>query len=166
MLKKITICVIGVICVLVCSACKQRAPITVSFYDISGALSSDHTIKIMFAEEKDYEELCVDILLKSNKDTMLIVFKEFGEEKVSINLKAGETVSLDEYMIFNLSKEQTESLVGYGDVLTTTIVINSSANAKLTFKAVVGEKENNQFKQKHSISKEFELNVMAKNQNE
>lgn len=166
MLKKIAIYyLVVVLSVCVLSSCQERKPITVSFYDISGAYSPDHTIKIMFSEEKDYENLYVDILLKSDKDTTLVIFPEFGENKVTLSLTAGKTVSLDEFMLFNLEEEQTESMVGYSDVLTTIIVINSSQNAKLTLQAIVGEKENNQFKQKYIVSQEYTLDVMAKGSN-
>ena len=91
-----------------------------------------------------------------------MLFKEFEHKKTTINIEAGKTISLDEYMLFNLENEQTDSMVGYGDVLTTTIVINSSENAKITLIAIVGEKENNEFKQKFVVSKKYDLDVVAK----
>ena len=142
---------------------RERTPLTVTFIDVSGALSTDHTIKISFAEEKDYEDYYIDILVKCDTDDVeLTIFQEFAseEDKIKIILgKDGGYVSLDEYKLFNMEEEQTDSMVGYVDALTTNLVVNSSKDATLTFLAVVGEKEQNNFKQIGAVSKEYTLNV-------
>ena len=62
--------------------------------------------------------------------------------------------------IFALKQEQQDSMVGYGDVLATTLVINSSLNANLTLLAVIGEKQDGGFKRISQVSKEYNLNVL------
>lgn len=144
----------------------DRQPLTVTFIDVSGAMSADHTISIKFSEEKDYEDYYVDILVKSDTDNVtLTMFQEFAkdDDKVNINLdNDGNFVSLDEYKLFNLENEQTDSMVGYGDVLSTTLVVNSNKDATLTFLAVIGEKNNGEFKQVREVSKKYTLRVREK----
>ena len=144
----------------------MRVPYTVTFIDVSSALSTDHTISIKFSEEKDFEEKYVDILVKSDTDGVeLTLFQEFAKDKQKIYLnldKSSGYVSLDEYKLFNLQKEQTDSMVGYVDVLATTLVVNSNKDAKITFLAVIGEKDDTGFKRIGEVSKEYELNVKKK----
>ena len=68
-------------------------------------------------------------------------------------------VSLDEYKLFNLQKEQTDSMVGYADVLSTTLVVNSNKDATLTFLAIIGENKDGEFNKIGEVSKEYTLNV-------
>ena len=165
-MKKIAIYYLTVImCACVFSACqmRKRAPLTITFYDVSSAMSTDHTIKIQFAEEKDYEDYYVDILLKSDtNDVELTIFKELSDKNDKTTIKidnANKYISLDEYKIFNLESEQTDSMVGYADVLQTTIVINASKDATLTLLAVVGEKDGENFNQIAKVSNEYVLKV-------
>ena len=150
------------------SACEvvDRKPLTVTFIDVSGAMSADHTITIRFSEEKDYNDYYVDILVKSDTDDVeLTLFQEFAkdDEKIKLSLsKDDDYISLDEYKLFNLEKEQTDSMVGYGDVLTTTLVINSNKEAVLTFLGVIGQKNENEFIKVAEVSKEYTLTVKKK----
>lgn len=141
----------------------KRQPLTVTFIDVSGALSTDHTIKISFAEEKDYEDYYIDILVKSDKNVELTLFQEFAndQDKIKLNLTAnGEYVSLDEYKLFNVEEEQTDSMVGYSDALVTNLVVNSNKDATLTFLAIIGEKKNEKFNKIAEVSKEYSLKVL------
>lgn len=139
----------------------KRQPLTVTFIDISGAMSTDHTIKISFTEEKEYEEYYIDILVKANKNTQLTLYREFASKEEKITLNVGENyVSLDEYNLFNLKQEHNDSMVGYGNVLATNLVINSSENAKVTFIAVIGEKKDGNFNQIAAVSNEYNLQVL------
>ena len=164
-MKKIFLIIMLVFCVSCTIGCQQnqRTPLTVTFIDVSGANSADHTIKISFAEEKDYEDYYVDILVKSSIETNLVIFQEFAKEEDKVSLSVGkEYISLDEHKVFNLEQEQTDSMVGYGDALQTTIVVNSSKDATLTFLAVIGEKQEGQFKQIGIVSKEYTLKFNQK----
>ena len=115
----------------------NRKPLTVTFIDVSGALSSDHTIKISFAEEKDYEDYFIDILVKADREVELTFFQEYASDEDKITLNVGNKyVSLDEYKLFNLEEEQQDSMVGYADALVTNLVVNSSDDAVLTFLAI------------------------------
>ena len=164
-MKKVCLYLFLTLCLILIMGCEmgERKPLTVTFMDVSGALSTDHTIKISFAEEKDYEEYYVDILVRCDTDDVeLTLFQEFAkdEDKIKINIGTNSGfVSLDEYKIFNMEEEQTDSMVGYVDALTTNLVVNSSKDATLTLLAVVGEKENGKFKQVAEVSKEYTLNV-------
>ena len=167
--KKI-IMVLILCCIMFCCGCStQRSPISVTFVDISGAMSTDHTINIKFSQEDDYKDKYVDILIKSDTDGVeLTLFKEFSSEndKIKLKLDIGTGyVSLDEYKLFNLEKEQTDSMVGYADVLATNLVINSNKDATLTFLAVIGENENGDFKTISEISKTYTLKVLKHTQN-
>ena len=126
-------------------------------------MSTDHTINIKFSEEKDYNNYYVDILVKSDTDDVeLTLFQEFAsnEDKIKINLsKQTGYVSLDEYKLFKLEYEQTDSMVGYADVLATTLVVNSNKDAKLTFLAIIGEKQDGSFIKVGEVSKEYALEV-------
>lgn len=162
-MRKILVFILfGMFLLVGCNA-KERFPLTVTFVDVSSALSTDHTVSVKFAEEKDYEEYYIDILVKSDTDDLTLkIFKEFSlpEENVVLSLnKNSGYISLDEYKIFNLEEEQTDSMVGYVDALTTTFVVNANKDANITLLAVVGEKENDTFKTKAVISKEFVLEV-------
>lgn len=170
--KKIPILTIMLVgfCITFCACSSQtRIPLTVTFVDVSGALSADHTISIKFSDEKDFEEKYIDILIKSDTDDVeLTLFQEFAsdEDKVTISLsKSTGYVSLDEYKLFNLEKEQTDSMVGYGDALATTIVVNSNKDASLTFLAIIGEKQDGEFKKIGEVSKEYTLKVKQKQNN-
>lgn len=166
--KKIVILLICIGISIFFSGCEsaERNPISVTFIDVSGAMSADHTITINFSEEKNYEKYYIDILVKSDTDGVeLTLFQEFAkdEDKVKINLnKDTGYISLDEYKLFKLEKEQTDSMVGYGDVLTTTIVVNSNKEAELTFLGVIGEKQDGNFKKVGEVSKEYTLKVRQK----
>lgn len=164
-MKRICVYLFIILCLILVMGCEmiRRNPLTVTFIDVSGALSTDHTIKISFAEEKDYADYYIDILVKCDTDDVeLTLFQEFarnqGKIKISIGKESGY-VSLDEYKLFNMEEEQTDSMVGYGDVLTTNLVVNSSKDATLTFLAVVGEKGENGFKRLNEVSREYTLNV-------
>lgn len=167
-IKKITILSLIFACSLFLCACQKptRIPLSVTFVDISGAMSTDHTISIKFSEEKDFEKKYVDILVKSNTDNVeLTIFQEFSQDsnKVTLSLnKSTGYVSLDEYKLFNLKNEQTDSMVGYGDALATTLVINSNKDATLTFLAIIGDKQDGKFKKTGEVSKEYTLNVKKK----
>lgn len=168
-LRIISIYVLVVILVAMLTACDvvDRKPLTVTFIDVSGAMSADHTISIKFSEEKDYEDYYIDILVKTDtNDVTLTIFQEFAsdDDKVTLNLDVDDGyISLDEYKLFNLEQEQTDSMVGYGDVLSTTLVVNSSREATLTFLAVIGEKdEDDGFKKVGEVSKEYTLKVRKK----
>ena len=161
LLMVVCVCIIFVGCEM-----PKRQPLTVTFVDISGALSTDHTIKISFAEEKDYDNYFIDILVKSDTNVELTLFQEFAsdDDKIKLSLVGGgEYVSLDEYKLFNMEKEQTDSMVGYSDALVTNLVVNSDKNAKLTFLAVIGENIEGNFKQIGEVSKEYTLNVLEHN---
>ena len=162
-MKKNCFCLILLCFCLMFSGCLplKRQPITITFTDISGALSVDHTVKISFAEEKDYNSFYVDILVKADREVELTLFQEFAKEEDKVTLKVNNNfVSLDEYKLFNLQKEQANSMVGYGDVLVTTLVINSSEDANLTLLAVIGESSEGQFKKVAEVSKEYKLKVL------
>ena len=163
-MKKLSLVIVICACLVFIDGCEfpERKPLTVTFIDISGALSTDHTIKISFAEEKDYENYYVDILVKSDTNVELTLYQEFAtaEDKIKLNLTSnGEYISLDEYKLFNLEEEQTDSMVGYSDALVTNLVVNASNNATLTFLAVIGEKDNGNFKHIGEVSKEYILSV-------
>ncbi len=163
-MKRVCFYLFLTLCLILAMGCDaiERKPLTVTFIDVSGALSTDHTIKISFAEEKDYEDYFVDILIKSDTDVELTIFQEFAseEDKVKLSLTAnGGYISLDEYKLFNLEEEQTDSMVGYGDALMTTLVINASNDAVVTLMAVVGEKDGGNFKQIGIVSNEYSLGV-------
>jgi len=168
MLKKVINIFVLLITVLVFYGCEKqlRVPYTVTFIDVSSALSTDHTISIKFSEEKDFEEKYIDILIKSDTDDVeLVLFQEFAKEEDKIKLNLNKNlgfVSLDEYKLFNLEQQQTDSMVGYADVLSTTIVLNSNKDAKITMLAVLGDKEENKFKKIGEISKEYVLEVKKK----
>lgn len=139
----------------------ERKPLTVTFVDISGAMSTDHTIKISFAEEKDYENYYVDILVKADKEVELTLYQEFASEKDKTTLTVSNSyISLDEYKLFNLQKEQVDSMTNYSDALATNLVINSDKDATITLLAVIGEEQDGKFKQKNVISQEYKLNVL------
>jgi len=165
-MQKIGLVIIFVFCFSFCVGCQNdtRTPLTVTFIDISGAMSTDHTIKISFAEEIDYEDYYIDILVKTNdQDVELTLFQEFAsdEDKIKISLnKADGYISLDEYKLFNMEEEQTDSMVGYGDALATILVVNSNKDATLTFIAVIGEKDNGNFKKIGEASQEYTLEVL------
>lgn len=163
-MKKLSLFMAICACFVFLTGCEipERKPITVTFIDVSGALSTDHTIKISFAEEKDYEDYYIDILVRADKNVELTIFQEFAsnEDKVGLNLIGGEYISLDEYKLFNVEEEQTDSMVGYSDALVTNLVINSNKDATLTFLAVVGEMNNGSFKQIAEVSEEYTLNVL------
>ena len=165
---KKTINFILIISLFLFSACQSitRQPLTVTFIDISGAMSTDHTITIKFSEEKDYEDYYIDILVKSDTDEVeLTIFQEFAkdDEKIKLSLSKDDGyISLDEYKLFNLEKEQTDSMVGYGDVLTTTLVVNSNRDATLIFLGVIGEKSGEEFDKVAEVSKEYTLSVKKK----
>lgn len=168
-MKKILGFVLLFMVLILCGGCNlpQRQPLTVTFIDVSGAMSADHTIKVSFADEKDYEEKYVDILVKADRDVELTLFQQFAgdNDKVMLNLaKDMGFVSLDEYKLFNLEEVQTDSMVGYGDALETTLIVNSNKDATLTFLAVLGEKEDGNFKQIREVSKEYTLNVLMNNE--
>ena len=154
---------ISVFAGLILSACDDlsRNPLTVTFIDVSGAMSTDHTIKIQFAEEDDYKDYYIDILVKSDTDDVkLTLFQEFAKDDDKVNLNVGsEYISLDEYKLFNMEKEQTDSMVGYGDVLSTTLVVNSNKDATLTFLGIIGEKKDGEFSKVGEVSREYTLNV-------
>ena len=167
-MKKVFSYIAILMCIIIFGGCNalNRTPLTVTFTDISGALSTDHTIKITVGEEKDYENYYLDILVKADKLVNLTIFQEFSKDEQKQTISVGsEFVSLDEYKIFNMEEEQTDSMVGYADVLATTLVINSSADATLTFLAVVGENNNGSFNQIAKASKEYVLTVKAHTQN-
>ena len=166
-IKNIGIIILVCFCAIMFSACtSERTPLSVTFIDVSGAMSADHTISIKFSEEKDYKEKYVDILVKSDTDGVeLTLFQEFASDDDKIKLKLDKStgyVSLDEYKLFNLENEQTDSMVGYGDVLATNLVVNSNKEATLTFLAILGEKVEGKFKKSAEISKEYTLQVRAK----
>ena len=162
----ILVCVLSVFLI----SCEKatRTPLTVTFIDVSGAMSADHTISIKFSEEKQYEDYYIDILVKTDTDDVtLTLFQEFSqdEDKVNIHLnKEDGYISLDEFKIFNLEKEQTDSMVGYADVLSTTLVVNSNKESTLTFLAIIGEKKDGKFEKVGEVSKEFTLKVRKKTQ--
>lgn len=166
--KIIGILVLSLSLCFIFSGCDKsnKDKLSVTFIDISGALSSDHTINIKFGEEKDYEDKYIDILVKTDTDgVILTLFQEFAKQEDKIKLcldKSMGYVSLDEYKLFNLEQEQTDTMVGYGDVLTTNMVINSNKDATLTFLAVLGDKDGDSFKQSKIISKEYTLKVRKK----
>ena len=164
-IKLLAINLFGIFMCLMISGCQvsSRQPLTVTFIDVSGAMSTDHTISIKFSEEKDYQNYYVDILVKSDTDDVeLTIYQEFAkdDEKVKLNLnKQIGYISLDEYKLFNLENEQTDSMVGYADVLSTTLVINSNKDATLTFLAIIGEKKDGEFNKIGEVSKEYTLKV-------
>lgn len=167
---KVLFMLFAICCVIFsCGCSSSRTPLSVTFIDVSGAMSADHTINIKFSEEKDYKEKYVDILVKSDTDGVeLTLFQEFASDDDKIKLKLDKStgyVSLDEYKLFNLEKEQTDSMVGYGDVLATNLVVNSNKEATLTFLAILGEKENGEFKTISEISKTYTLKVLKHTQN-
>lgn len=167
------ICVFALILVCICIFCgcsiNERTPLSVTFVDVSGAMSADHTIAIKFGEEDNYKDKYIDILVKSdNDDVELTLFQEFASDNDKITLTLNKStgfVSLDEYKLFNMEKEQTDSMVGYGEVLATNLVVNSNKEATLTFLAVVGDRENGEFKQTALVSKEYTLKVRKKAKN-
>lgn len=162
----LTIYYITVFCVIMTGCGLQnRLPLTVTFVDISGALSADHTIQIKVGEEENFKDKYFDILIKSDTNVKLTIYKEFSasEDKINLSLNKNDGyVSLDEYKIFNLQKEQGDSMVGYGDVLTTNLVINSDKDASLTLIAKVGDKKDGKFEEIAQISKEYTLKVKKK----
>lgn len=166
--KKCTkFCVLALIfvCIGVFCGCSEGNPLSVTFVDVSGAMSADHTISIKFGEEDAYKNKYIDILVKSEDDVELTLFQEFATDKDKVTLVLSKSVgfvSLDEYKLFNMEKEQTDSMVGYGDVLATNLVVNSNKETTLTFLAVVGDKENGEFKQTSLVSKEYTLKVRKK----
>ena len=169
-IKNIGIIILIGFCTIMFSACtSERTPLSVTFIDVSGAMSTDHTINIKFSQEDDYKDKYVDILVKSDTDGVeLTLFKEFSSDDDKIKIKLDKItgyVSLDEYKLFNLEKEQTDSMVGYGDVLATNLVVNSNKEATLTFLAILGEKENGEFKTISEISKTYTLKVLKHTQN-
>lgn len=168
-LKKICVLAFIFVCISIFCGCSEGNPLSVTFVDISSAMSADHTISIKFGDEDDYKDKYIDILVKCEDDDVeLTLFQEFASDNDKVTLflsKYTGFVSLDEYKLFNMEKEQTDSMVGYGDVLATNLVVNSNKETVLTFLAVVGDKENGDFKQTALVSKEYTLKVRKKVKN-
>lgn len=135
------------------AGCKDtETPFNVSFKDGTLYGSENHTITVVYAEDKRLHEKFTDLFIKTNKEeTKLLIGKEL-EEKFEIVLPEKNVW----YSLTNLWKSNV-NLVTFARVQTTTYIINSSQNCTLKFKAVGGDYSYNTEEGKPKILNTFDV---------
>lgn len=144
------------------SACSED-PILAYFTDGTSAGSDIYTINVDYDEDSRFESKYVDLLIKSDTDNLIILFKREFDEDTELVLEEKDRW----YSITNLLthqkgvKEEFQAFKGKAD---DTLVIESEQDAFATLKVVIGDiKENSQNEEilinQTDVSKEYVIDL-------
>ena len=149
-------------CLLILSACDGQNALSVSFSDATSSGSTSKLIKVVYQEERDYEDKQTDILIKSGTDNFTFtITRELGES-YTLNLPSSQTY----YSLTKLIADRnlkTASFINYTDALSVSYILTSQGEGELTFLAIVGEDNNNEMlANSFEVSRPFSLQFEQK----
>ena len=128
--------------------CEKSTQINaVSFSEITAAGSKNYAVRVSYSTDKRLEGKGTDVQVKFSKLGKITIWNE-GEEKIEYEIKDyDEWYSMTK--IFADAKDETrgkEKYEKYEDALTKFYLFNFKGDIKLTFRAVVGDIEDNKDK--------------------
>lgn len=144
----------------------ERKPYVVSFQNATMAGSDQNTLNIFFADDKKFDEKVYDIWVKSDTDALGLVINRSNQQPFEITIDKKDTWQSMTSIEFGANqKAGEEDYVGYKDAVDLIYIFQTSKEATLTFKAVTGDKIQNDTKTGYmlvnaeDVSKEFELKL-------
>lgn len=151
---------------LILTGC-QRKPLSVTFYNITGAKSTDATVDIKFGEENDYKDSYVDILIKPSEDNLSLKVKKEYTDFSDITLEKSDTWYSLTVLINRANGITTDGYEKYQEVSELIYIFNSSKDVSVNLKAINGAVEEATgggylLVNWKDISKEFKLDIKAK----
>ena len=122
----------------------QRTPVVATFQNATMAGSDANTVKIIFSDDKHYEDKVYDVWIKSDKDNSVLKMHYENEQTFIVSVEQKDywySLTSLEYESKNMAgKEDFES---FKQALNKTLIIESEQESTLTFKVIVGDKIKN-----------------------
>lgn len=160
-MKKLSLVFMIILCLINFVGCEfERNPESVYFYDKTSKGSERNVVVVALVNDSEYKEKYFDILVRSDETISIKMCEELKQQK-EINLEKDEWTSLSK-----LLSENEDKFKIYKEVYGKTYLIESRKEINLYFKAIVGDKKENEESLINMIdcSKVFELKTI-KNEN-
>lgn len=138
-----------------------------SFFDITVPSSQNKTIKVVFEKDSRVDEKFVDIQLRANKASIVLCHEE-NKEDFELTFEDTKWKSLTTLFYEAQNRSGEEEFKKYKETQSLTYIFSSEEEVVLTFRAVVGEPEQNSLKTGYiltnakEISDEFKLKLTKK----
>ncbi len=153
-------------CSIVFVGCQENSILQcASFSEVTSSGSDDYAVRVNFYNDKRIEDKYVDIQIKSNKVADVTFWEDNGEKLVISFDDYDEWRSLTSLVYFAKVQEGEEKFEKFKDAPAKTFMFNFDGDIELTFRAVVGETEENSEQTgeilvgSQPISKQFTLKI-------
>ena len=165
-MKKIRFLTLLLVFAVLLVGCEKSNQIIVAYLsNATAAGSHDFSLKIDFQEDKRVEDKYYDIQIMSDVDDLSIIFFKENEQKISANIaESNRWNSLTSLKYYGLGEESKENFEKLKEALDQIYVFRVDKSAKLIFRVVAGEAEENATKtgqilvNTQPVSQEFVLN--------
>lgn len=144
-MKKIKFLALLIICACIFAGCESSNEITVAYLsNATSAGSEDYAVKITFQQDDRVENKYYDIQIMSDVDDLQFTFFQEGEGKMSATIsQSNRWNSLTSIIYSSMGQEGKESFEQLKNAVDVIYVINVEKPAKLFFRVVAGEVEDN-----------------------
>ena len=166
-MKKIKFFTILIVSIFIFCGCEIKQDvmvnnaISVSIIDVSGAGRSEATVNVNYQQEKDYEDLYTDILIKCTNANQKVKLLEEPDVMLCIKFEEADNFYSLSKLMANAKILKTE-YENYKTALSKTYILKSEDNEyDITMVAVVGEldENTNSLINLKYVSKEVTVNV-------
>ncbi len=168
-MKKLLLIVICVCFSFIFTACETQTQVRCAYIsDITAALSTKHSVKVVLDDDERVNEKFVDVQIKSNKENQFLQFCEENHQGYSLFLPKADYWYNLTYLI-----SQTNGAAGeagyevYQDYGNKVFNLTSKNDVELTFRVVVGQIKDNEESGEQilvlseRVSKEVSIEVKA-----
>lgn len=125
-------------------ACENATLIrTATISEITAVGSKNYGVRISFANDKRFEEKCVDVQVKFNKIGDITFWEENGEKLIFEIDEIDEWYSLTTLIYKAQGKEGSENFEYHNQAKTRTYLFNFDGRVNVNIRAVAGDKELN-----------------------
>lgn len=144
-MKKIKFLALLIICACIFAGCESSNEITVAYLsNATSAGSEDYAVKITFQQDDRVEKKYYDIQIMSDVDDLQFTFFQEGEGKMSATIsQSNRWNSLTSIIYSSMGQEGKESFEQLKNAVDVIYVFNVEKPAKLFFRVVAGEVEDN-----------------------
>ena len=141
-LKKLSFIIASLIFIL--TGCESSTLIrTATISEITAAGSENYGVRVSFANDKRFEEKCVDVQVKFSKTGAIILWQE-NQDKISYEIdQSDEWYSMT--TIF-AAQPNTETFEKHNKAVAKTYLFNYDGKMEITLRAVAGDRQENAYK--------------------
>lgn len=144
-MKKLKFLALLIMCACIFAGCENSNEITVAYLsNATSAGSDDYSVKISFQQDDRVEEKYYDIQIMSDVENLSFTFFREGDGQMSATISQKDRWnSLTSLIYSSMGQEGRETFSRIKDAVDVIYVFNVEQPAKLFFRVVAGEVEDN-----------------------